>query len=310
MAKEVLSNVGNRYIIAEEATYGTIPAPFTALDFGHIQTISVNEDDSVEEVNSMNSGHTLLDLDDDLYDLSGTIVTKCTKASLPVLLKALFGDFTDNLDDTYTIITAPVSSDDLSYSMKFNSTTGKIKLMKGIGFTGGEITINKDDSVEISLNYQAQILTPATESLSVSTNVGDVFRGLDGIVTYDGVSTIMDNFTMSLDWNVEPSDGRGIEAAHANGRRVINRIVRHNLTLSGTFESEMDDEIDTGYVDERSNVPIVLALSRGVDNLHTFTIAASRTTTRARDLDNENTTKKISGDFTGIDVAVDGDLFS
>lgn len=310
MANEVLSNVGNRYIIAEESDYGTTPDPFTALDFGHIQTISINEDDSVEEIASMNSGHTLLDLDDDLYNLSGTITTKCTKASLPVILRALLGDYTDNLDDTYTIITSPVSSDDLSYAMKFNTTTGKVKLMRGIGFIGGEITINKDDSVEISLDYQAQILTAATETLSVSTNVGDVFRGLDGTITYDGNPTIMDNFTISMDWNVEPTDGRGIEVAHANGRRVINRIVRHTLSLTGSFESEMSDDIDTGYVDERSNVPIVLTLGRGTSNDHVFNIATSRSTTRARDLNNDNTTKKISGDFTGLDIQVDGDLFS
>ena len=89
MVNEVISNVGNRYIFALESAYGTLPSPFTALDLGHVQSISVNEDDTVEEISSMNSGHTLEDLDDDLYNLSGTILTKCTKASLPVILKAL-----------------------------------------------------------------------------------------------------------------------------------------------------------------------------------------------------------------------------
>ena len=310
MANEVLSNVGNRYIIAKESTYGTTPSPFTALDFGHIQTISVAEDDTVENIESMNSGHTLLDLDDDLYNLSGTITTKCTKASMSVLLEALCGDLTDNGDGTYTIITDPVSSDTLSYAMKFNTTTGKIKLMRGIGFTGGEITVNKDASVDISLNYTAQVLTVASESLSPSTNIGDVFRGLDGAVTIDGNASILDAFTISMDWNVAPEDGRGIEVPHANGRRVINRIVRHNLSLTGSFDSEQDDDVDSGYVDERSNVPIVLTLSRGASNAHVFTIAAARTTTRSRDLNNDNTTKKITCDYTGLDIVIDGDLFA
>ncbi len=310
MATEVLSNVGNKYIIAEESTYGTKPAPFTALDFGHVQNITISEDDTVEEISSMNSEHTLIDLDDDLYNLSGTITTKCTKASMAVLLKALCGDFTDNGDGTYTIITAPVTSDDLSYSMKVNTTTGKTKEMTGMCITGGEITVNKDASVEMSLNYQAQKLATATEALAPSTNVGDVFRGLDATVTYDGNATILDTFTIAVDWNVAPEDGRGIEVESANGRRVINRIIRHNLSLTGSFESEMDDNIDTGYEDERSNIPIVLTLARGSSNDHVFTIAASRTNTRSRDMNNDNETKKLSCDYIGLDISIDGDLFA
>lgn len=307
MAPEVISNVGNRYEFAKEVTFGTVPVSFTTLDLGHVQSITVDEDDSVEEIDSMNSGHTILDIDDDLYNLSGTIVTKCTKAALPVILEAIAGGYSDDSTD-YTITSAPVSSDALSYFMKFNTTAGNIKQIAGIGFTGADFDIQQDGSVEVTMNYQAQILSSAVETLSPSTNVGDVFRGLDAVVTYNGNATILRSFSFTMDWNVDAQDGRGIEAAHVNGRRVINRIVRHNLNVSGSFESEMDDLIDTGYVDSRSNVPIVLTLSRETDNEHAFTFAATRTKTRSRDLNNDSATKIINCDFTSTDIGIIGDL--
>lgn len=304
---DVISNVSNKYIFGSEVTYGIIPGGLVQLDIGHVQSISVDEDESLEEVASINSGHTYFDFSEDLYNLSGQIVTKITKASLPVLLEALLGAKADTSLDTYTATSDPVTSDDLSYYMIFNTTTGKTKRMAGICFTGGEINIEKDGSIEMTLNYQAQILSPATEVLDPSTTVGSLFRGLDASVSYDGNTTILDSFNITLDWNFDIGDSRGIEVAHSNGRRVIARVIRNTLTLEGNFETKMDDNIDTGYSDERTGVPIVLTLNRGSDNQHVFTIATSKTSTRSRDLNNDNSTKIITCDFLGIDLAVVGD---
>jgi len=307
MVCSVISNVSNRYIFGKEATYGTLPGAITALDIGHVQSISVDEDESTEEISSMNSGHTVFDFSDDIYNLSGQIVTKITKASLPVLLEALFGAIANTSLDTYTVTTDPICSEDLSYYMKFNTTTGKTKQMLGICFTAGEMSVEKDGSIELTLTYQAQILNNATEALSPSTNTGSLFRGLDASVTYDGNVTILDAFSFSMDWNFDIGDSRGIEAAHANGRRVIKRIIRNNLTLSGNFESQMDDNIDTGYEDERTGVEIVLTLNRGSDNQHDFTFSTARTNTRSRELNNDNNSKKLTCDFQGVDVTCVGD---
>lgn len=307
MACEVISGVENKYEFAKEDVFGTIPGSPTILDIGHVQSISVDEDESVEEISSMNSGHTFIDFDDDLYNVSGQIVTKITKASLPVLLEALLGNYTDDATD-YTVITEAVCSDDLSYFMKFNTTAGNIKEMKGICFTGGDVSVEKDGSIEMTLNYQAQILTSSAEVLSPSTTVGALFRGLDAVVTYDGNPTILNNFNFSMDWNFNIDDSRGIEASHANGRRVIKRIIRNGLNLTGNFESQMDDNVDTGYADERSSVPIVLTLDRGTDNAHVFTFATSRTNTRSRELNNDNSAKVLTCDFVGTDIGVIGDL--
>ncbi len=304
---EVISNVGNRYIFGKESEYGTIPGSITALDLGHVQTISISEDEGTSEITSMNSGHTPIDFEDSVYNLSGTIVTLGTKASIPVILEALCGSLTDNSDDTYTIATSAITSSTLSYYMKVNTTSGKTKQLKGICITGGELNIEKDGSCEFTLNFQAQIMSAATESLSPSTNTGAIFKGLDATITFNSVDTILNNFTLSMDWNFDIGDSRGIEEAHANGRRVINRIIRNNLTLNGNFESHMDDTIDAGYSGERTSVDLVLTLSRGTSNEHVFTISNTRTSNRSRELTNENGAKVINCDFVGTDLAVTGD---
>lgn len=304
---EVISNVGNRYVIGKEVTYGTMPGVLTALDFGHIQTISIDEDETTEATDSMNSGHTPIGYDDGVYNVSGTIVSKVTKSALPNILEALFGAIADTSLDTYTATTDPISSDDLSYAMKFNTQVGEIMEMTGISITGGEIAVVKDDSTEITMNFTAQVLLPSTETLTPVSSIGSRFMGLDATVSYDGNTTILDNFNFTLDWNIDEGDSRGIEVAHSNGRRVIKRVIRNNLTLSGNFESQMDANIDTGYLDERSDVDIVLTLDRGADNSHVFTFETSSTNTRSRELSNDNTSKKISCDFQSVDVTAVGD---
>lgn len=304
---EVISNVGNRYIFGKETTYGTLPGVITQLDLGHVQSISIDEDESTEQIDSINSGHTAFDFEDGVYNVKGSIVTKITKAALPVVLEALLGAIADTSLDTYTATTDPVDSDDLSYYMKFNTQSGKTMHMLGICITGGEGNVEKDGSVEFTLNYTSQIVDPQTESISPSTNTGAIFMGLDASVTYNGNTTILDSFNFTVDWNIDDGDSRGIEVAHANGRRVINRIVRNALTLSGSFSSQMDANIDTGYVGERTGVPIVLTLDRSSDNTHTFTFVTSRTNTRSRELSNDNSSKKLDCDFQATDFSVVGD---
>ena len=307
---EVISNVGNRYIFFKESTYGTTPGSPTQLDIGHVQSITLDEDEGQEVVNSMNSGHTGNQIEDGLYNLSGRIVTWATKSSMRNLLEALLGDLTVDAptEGQYTIATDPVHSDDLSYGMKFNTQAGETMVVAGLCVTGGDVTLNRQGFVEFTLNFQAQIMTPATATLSPSTSTGSLFRGdLDSYVTYGGNNTILNSFNVTVDWNFNIDDSRGIEPAHANGRRVISRVIRNNLTLGGSFESQMDANIDSGYEDERSDVAIVMVLSRGTDNEHTFTIATSRTKTRSRELNNDNNSKLLSGDFDGLDIAVVGD---
>jgi hypothetical protein len=307
---ETISNVKNKYLIAKEETFGEIPASPTELDFGYVQTISISEDETTEEVSSINTEHTLADLDDDLYNVSGSITTKISQPSLPNLLEALFGKLTEDSPEEgkYSVTTDPITSSDLSYFMKFNTETGKTMEVTGLGITGGELEVTRDGSVEINLDFVARKLSPGTENLSPETNVGSLFRGLDAVVTYGGDNTRLEDFSLSLDWNYDEADSRGIE--DTTDRRLIERIIRNQLSLSGSFTSHMDDNIDTGYVSERSGVSIVLTLSRGTSNEHEFTINTAKTTVRSRDLETGDGKKVLSCDFLGIDVTAQGDIYS
>lgn len=309
MAAEVISNVGNKYLFAKESQFGTVPVSPTALDCGWVQSITINEDDQVEEVRGISSGATVGSFEDGLYKVTGSIQTKVTKASLKVLLEALFGVIAADTPQAgkYTVTASAITSATLSYCMKVNTINGKTKHISGIHVTGGELTVNKGGDVECTLNFVAQLVAIATETITPFTNTGSLFKDLDATITYNGAATIMQAFSISVDWNINDDDSRGIEAAHANGRRVISRVVRNNLSLTGSFETESDDAIDTGYVAERSDVPIVLTLSRAASNSHAFTIAASRVKTRNRDFNNDAKTKTIKCDFVGKTCAIVGD---
>ena len=308
---ETISNINNRYIIAKEDSFGTIPASPTKLDFGYVQTISIAEDDTVEEVSAINTYHTLAELDDDLYNLSGSITTKVSNPSLSKLLEALCGKIEGDTPTAgeYTISTEAITSDDTSYFMKVNTTYGKILEMTGLFIKSGEVSVERDGSVEMTLEFQAKKLSPATETLSPITPVGKLLRGLDASVTYDGHDTILDNFSFSIDWHFDEGDSRGIENVGAGERRLIQRVIRNEMELTGSFTSHMDDNIDIGYVDDRSSVPIVLTLSRG-DYSHVFTISSSKTSTRSRELGTGEGKKTISCDYKGIDIGVIGDEYT
>lgn len=308
---ETISNINNKYELAKEDTYGTIPGSYTQLDFGYVQTISVEEDDGTEEVSAINTSHTLAELDDDLYNLSGSITTKVSTASLKNLLEALFGSLTEDSPTAgkYTVTTSAITSSDLSYFMKFNTTSGNTLEMTGIHFTGGEISVERDGSIELSLDYQAKKLSTNTEALDPDTSVGKLMRGLDACVTYDGNDTILEDFSMSLDWNFDEADSRGIESVDSGERRLIQRVIRNQLSLTGSFTSVMDDNIDTGYEGDRSKVPIVLTLSKG-DYTHTFTIANAKTNSRSRELETGDGKKTLSCEYIGIDCSVEGDMYS
>jgi hypothetical protein len=308
---ETISSVKNKYLIGKESDFGTMPT-ITQLDFGYVQTISIEEAENTEEVSAINTAHTLAELDDDLYNVSGTITTKLSHPSIANILEALCGKITedDPTEGKYTIETDPVTSDDLSYSMKVNTETGKTLELVGICFTAGEITIERDGSTEVSLDYVCKKVSPATETLDPETPVGKLYRGLDACVTYDGEETRLEDFSISLDWNYDEADSRGIEDVDAGERRLIQRIIRNQLNLTGSFTSHMDSNIDTGYEDDRDNVSIVLTLSRGEDNEQVFTIENAKVNTRSRDLETGDGKKLISCDFVGMDLSVEGDLYS
>lgn len=311
MTLETISNVLNKYVFAKESSYGVIPGSPTLLDIGNVQSISFSEGEGTEQNNAINTGHTPHSLEDGLHNVTGTITTRCTKSALHVLTEALLGDL--DLDEPtegkYTVISSPVTSATLSYFLKVNMITGKTLQVTGIHFVSGEISVSLDGYVEFTLDFQAKRVNPASESINPLTVIGKPFLGFDASISVGGNPTRLDEFSVSLDWSFDIGDSRGIESVPAGERRLIQRIIRNGLSVTGSFTSDLDDSLDTGYVADRDNVSIVLTISRGTTNEHVFTIPVAKTSTRDRELEAEGSKRTMSVDFIGTDLSVVGDLF-
>ena len=298
-----ISNVGNKYIVASETVYGTTPAPFTSIDWGQIQKITVTEEENTEKLTSLNAGHLSALFEDGLYWASVSIETRVSKAALPELLEFALGGRADDTD--YTITSSPDSN---SVSLKFFYQGTKIGLINGMVCKDFEITAAKDETVIMTLNCIAMKLSKATETLSVSTNTDTPFSWLDTEITIGGTAYVLNNFSMTGNWNVTDNEGRGIESVEAGSRRLITCVLQHRLDLSGSYEAEVSDTQEFGYTDDRADEAVVVTLSRGTDNEHVFTMSNTRSFSRTSDMSMDNSKKVISYDYEALDVGVAGDL--
>lgn len=299
-----ISNVGNKYIAAEESTFGTTPAPFTSVDLGHVQKITIDEEENVEKMGSLNSGHLSAAFEDGLYWANVSIETKVSKASFPNLLKFVLGTYSDDATD-YTITSSNSSN---SLSLKANYLATNVLLINGLVCKDFELSAAKDETVTMTINCIAKKVSKSVETLTVTTNTDDKFSWLDLSATVGGNATVLNTFSLTGNWNVTDNEGRGIEAVGAGERRLIQCVLQHRLDLSGSYEAEMDDNLGIGYEDERSNEAIVVTLSRGSDNDHVFTMATTRSFGRNVDHNIDNTKKIVSYDYEALDVSIVGDL--
>jgi hypothetical protein len=310
MTTTVLSQVGNQYVVSKEEEFGELPSPFTKLDFGIIKTINIKEDETLVEIAGINSGHTLDRIEDGVYRCTVSISTQVTKNSLPTLLEALFGVVTLDhpTSGKYTIISDHINSDELSYYMKTTDTDGVVWNLAGMHFTQGVLNVAKGQVVTLDLTATVKMTTKTEESLTPLTDVSDLFMDLDSAVVFGENSGILNSFSLTLNWNVKDDDGRGIEEVPSGERRLIQRVIRHRLSCTGSFESYLDEDLNTGYVEERVPLEIVLTLNRGTANEHEFTITGAKTATRTNNLTADSDSKVFSADFTAIDAGVVGDL--
>lgn len=307
---EVIPQIANKYIIAKEDDYGSVPDSPTKLDMGYIQTVSVDVDDSVEEINAINTEHTVARLDEDIHNVSGSITTKLTKESIYNLSEALLGVIEDDAPSAgeYRATTDYITSDDLSYFMKYKDTEGNVKVISGIHFTDGDATISRDGSIEMTINFRAQKKEIDSETLDPITPTGRTFRGLDVSVEIDGNSTILREFSFTIDWNISDDDMRGIEAS--DDRRTINRVLRNNMTVSGSFESYLDENIDKGYEDNPGSFNIEVTIDRESDNNHIIVVEDAKITTISEELTTDDEARVFSADYTAKDIEIIGDLYS
>ena len=166
-----------------------------------------------------------------------------------------------------------------------------------------------DGNVSLTLTCVAkEVEVPVTGTLSTSAPTSSIFKGLDCSVTIGGNAIVANTFNIDASWNIDDNEGRGIESVSSGERRLIQRVTKHRLDVNGSIEAQVDDNIDFGYEDERSNEAIVFTLSRGTDNEHVFTFSTTRSTTKEIESNIDNSLRVISIDYEAFDVAVTGDL--
>lgn len=303
----VLSNVGNKYICAAESSFGVTPDPFTPVDWGQIQSISVREEENTSKLGSLNSGHIYSVFEDGLYWANVTVETRVTQASLPNLLEFCLGRKTiDETSNTYSIVSDPSLK---SVSLKLNYSDTKILLINGVVCKDFELSASKDETIVITMNCIAKKVTVSAATISVSTNTDAPFSWLDTKITINGHPAVLNSFTLSCNWNVSDNEGRGIEAVASGDRRLIQTVIKHRLDISGSYEAELDDtNLEFGYVDNRTDDALVVTLSRGTNNSHVFTLSNARSTSKEYNHSIENSKKVVSYDYNSLDITVSGDL--
>ena len=300
----VQSNISNQVVFGDESTYGTLSSAFTLL-MGAVDTFSWNESESTEPIGSLGSGSLPLKNEPGLYLVTGTLVTRPTKSSLPVLLDYFFGDRTD-VDD-YTIVNDDTTIK--SISVKAQHTATDTVQITGLVFTNLSIDMAKDGIMSLSMDYIAKKLITATETVTYTQPTDACFTWLDISGTYGGNAFKGNSVVMTADWNIDANDGRGLETVGAGERRLIQRVVKNNLTLGGNFDVVIENTNEIGYEDEKTDQTLIVTVSRGTDNAHTFTYTGTQLDNKNFEATHENGVKNFTADIVGgLTVSMAGDL--
>ena len=297
-----ISNVSNEVVFGEESTYGTLASTFTE-QFGAIESFSYTEVETIEQIGSVGSGHNPLRNEAGLYSVTGTLVTKPTKAALPRLLELFFGTRVDATDYTITD-----SIDVTSISAKAQHSLTQTAQITGIVFTTISIDASKDGFATISMDYIGQKLTVATETVSYTQPTESLFSWLDIFGTYNSNSVEANTWTITGDWGIDAGQGRGIESVAAGSRRLIQRVIKNNLVLGGNVDLVVQDTNEMGYEDEKTDRTMVLTMSRGTDNTHVFTLTGCQLDNKASEQTPEDGIKNFTADFVALDISITGDL--
>ena len=300
----VQSNISNQVVGGNESAYGTLASTFDLL-MGAIDTFSWNEAESIESTGAVGSGPLPLKNEPGLYLVTGTLVTRPTKTSLPVLLELFFGSRTD-VDDYSITEDADVVK---SISVKAQHTATDTVQITGLVFTNLSIDMAKDGLLSLSMDYIAKKLITATETVSYTQPTDSCFSWLDISGTYDGNAFKGNSVTMTADWNIDANDGRGLETVSVGERRLIQRVLKNNLTLGGNFDLLIENTNEIGYTDEKVDKTLIVTVARGTDNEHTFTYTGTQLDNKNFEATHEDGIKNFTADIVGgLGVTMAGDL--
>lgn len=300
-----ISHVSDKADFNVESTYGTDPGSYGGLASGIIQKFSFQEVENMRKIGDLNNGHKYLKNEPGFYYVQGTLETLPTKSSLPALLEAFFGGRTDVTDYTITSDSDTINS----YTARASYIDGTHVVITGLVFTTLKIDVAKDGDLVFSMDYIAQKLTPTAGSISPSVTSEDQFTDMDLYGAYGGNNLIMDTFSATFDWKIDPRQGRGMESVASGSRRLISRVIKNRIEITGSVEAELDDDhFSLGYEDEKTDSTLALNYSRGTDNAHAINFTGVQRDNPEVGLENSDDVRKISVDFSALDFSATGDL--
>ena len=306
----VVSQVCNEITKSREAVYGDATAT-TEADWGYIESFSYTEEETVEQIGTVGGGATFQRNEPGLYKVTGTLTTKVTKASLPELLEGFFGGRTDTTDyaishDEKTIISYVVQA---QHSRAVGGIgSDQIATISGLVFTTLNIDAAKDGFMIVSCDFLAQKLVMSAGTISTTLPTESLYSWLDISGSYGGTALKANSYSLNLDWNVDPNDGRGLESVSAGSRRLIQRVIKNTLLVSGSIDVKIEDALEFGYEDEKTDQTLVLTTSRGTDNEHTFTVTGCDLDNKSSEMTAEAGVKNFTADVLGRDMTAAGDL--
>lgn len=301
-----ISHASDKAKFGKEVTFGTLSGTLTT-DFGHVQSVSIVENDNVEKINSVSSGFRYAKLEEGMYYVSGTMEVLATKAGLPNCFEAYFNGRTDSTDYAITPeLTADYSS--YSFEAEFDTTT-KLQVL-GAVFHTFRFSATNQQSVSISMDYVAKEVKLVAGTVSVTANEDSVLHGLDLVVNLGGTDLVATSFGLNSTWNVDEVEGRSIESVPAGQRRMIQKVIKHKLDMDGDFEVEVDGSLSLfGYENNRTSRNMTLTLERGTDNTHVLNLGNILPTTRELAVNPDNSVRTINVSFMSLgSISITGDL--
>lgn len=299
----VISNVSDKVAVGLQSDISTI-ATTTDLLMGKIESLTYQEIESLDKFASVGDDSTYGDIEEQLYYVEGVLTTKLTKNSVENVLEACLGEKT-SATGTYTFEVKNNSTKYYTFKARHNST--QYAEITGAVVNSFTLEVSTEGYAVATLNYNARKLELKTGSVSQTQDTSKVFTYLDCNGKYNTTDFVISTFSISGDWNVDMTEGRGIQI-EGTDRRLVGDIIRHRCNVTASVDYRVDSSFLTfGYEDEKGFVDIDLILNRGTSNQHTFTLLNCKTDNREQSVTNEDSIKEGSFDVEAKSMQVVGD---
>ena len=300
-----ISHVSDNIVVGEQDDFSTVAADFNEIA-GYVESFSYNEVENLDKFASVGSGAKYSNIEEQLYYVEGTLTTKATKSSLGFMIKAVLGNY-EVTDGKYS---AEVDTGSKSYwTIKAQHNDTQVAVITGVVFTNFQFEVSVDGYLVLTADYIAQKCDIETEVIDGTVPEDDVYVWLDCKGQVGSDNFVANTFSISGDWNVDATEGRGIQTAGTGERRLLKDVIRHRCNVSGSVDYRVNGDLDVfGYADNVTAQDVVLTASRGADNEHTFTLEKCKLDNKEQEVNNEDSIKEGSFDIEGLNIKITGDV--